>query len=395
VKTDNFSLSLGIDEDSLASCVSCGLCLPHCPTYRVTQEEAASPRGRIALMRQVTESGQADASFVEFMDACIQCRGCESACPAAVPFGQMMEQTREALVEQSNYQPWWRRAGYMVLGRSRLLGMGSRVLALLQRTRLVPKKLGLPPIPLTQPRLQPSGRDVWLFTGCIMDSWMRSTHASTQKAIEAVGVTVALPSRGAACCGALHVHAGLANDARALARRTMAAMPGDAPILVNSAGCGAQLKDYGHLVGTEEAATFSSRVLDIHEWLAERVEDLPEPRGERPTVAIQDPCHLRHVQNAHLPVRVILGRYCDLVELDDDGLCCGAGGAYSTLHPDTAAAVRERKSASIDRASPSLVASANPGCMLHLRAAGHDVAHPMDILQSLWASETPLRTGDT
>ena len=383
--TESFVLDLGLDEDDLVSCVSCGLCLPYCPTYRVTQEEAASPRGRIALMRQVTETGQADGSFVGFMDACIQCRGCETACPAAVPFGRLMEQTRQALAEQSSYQPWWRRAGYRVLAMPWFLYSSSRLLAVAQRAHLVPRRLGLPQIPLRQGRMRPSGKDVWLFTGCVMDAWMRSTHEAAQRAVEATGTGVALPGAGAACCGALHMHAGLGDDARRLATRTMAAMPGDAPILVDSAGCGAQLKDYGHLLGTSDAAAFSGRVRDIHEWLEERMDDMPDPTGERPTVAIQDPCHLRHAQGAHLPVRAVLGKYCDLVELDDDGLCCGAGGAYSTLHPDTAADVRDRKSAAIERSDASIIASANPGCIFYLRGAGHDVRHPVEILDAVWA----------
>ena len=115
-------------------------------------------------------------------------------------------------------------------------------------------------------------------------------------------------------------------------------MPGEAPILVDSAGCGAQLKDYGHLLGTDAAGAFSARVRDIHEWLAEHADRLPAPRHPLEPVIVQDPCHLRHVQRTHLAVRTVLGRYAPLVELDDEGLCCGAGGAYSALHPDLAAA---------------------------------------------------------
>ena len=129
-------------------------------------------------------------------------------------------------------------------------------------------------------------------------------------------------------------------------------MPGEAPILVNSAGCGAAMKDYGHLLGTAEAAAFSARVLDVHEWLADRLDRLPQPaRRALGPVIVQDPCHLRHVQRAHEPVRAVLGHVADVVELDDDGLCCGAGGAYSALQPELATAVRERKVAAIARAA--------------------------------------------
>jgi glycolate oxidase iron-sulfur subunit len=126
-------------------------------------------------------------------------------------------------------------------------------------------------------------------------------------------------------------------------------------------------------------------VRDIHEWLAERMDRLPPSRAPRPRVAVQDPCHLRHVQRAHLPVRTVLGRYADIVELDDDGLCCGAGGAYSLMQPELAGAVRDRKVAAIARSGAPIVASANPGCALHLAAAGLDVRHPMEIVAAALA----------
>jgi glycolate oxidase iron-sulfur subunit len=374
-------LDLGLDADRLVSCVSCGLCLPHCPTYRVTGEEAASPRGRIALMRTVQEAGEATDAFVGFMDACVQCRGCETACPAGVQFGRLMEQTRAALADQTAYQPWWRRLGYRVLGRPRLLRAGSVVLALAQRARLVPNRLGLPRIGIRRPALTSTGKDVWLFTGCVMDAWMRETHVATKRLMEAAGVGVALPGAAAGCCGALHTHAGLAGEARALAARVMGAFPGSAPIGVDSAGCGAALKDYGHLVDTDEARRFSARVMDVTEWLATNVDKLPPPSRRVATpVAVQDPCHLRHVQLAHLATRDALRWCADLVELDDEGLCCGAGGAYSTLHPEMAADIRQRKLAAIERSGAPVVASANPGCLIHLANAGVDVRHPVEIM---------------
>jgi glycolate oxidase iron-sulfur subunit len=374
-------MTLELIDTELASCVSCGLCLPHCPTYRVTGEEAASPRGRIAAMRAVQWEGAApDAQFVSFMDACVQCRGCETACPSGVPFGRLMEGTRAALAADGRFTPRWQRLAYRALGHHRLLVAGSRALAVAQRLRLVPKRLGLPRLPLWQQPLVPTGTDVWLFTGCVMDAWQRDVHEAAMAVLAAMGVGVSLPGRGGDCCGALQVHAGLLPAARALAERVMASMPGDAPILVDSAGCGAQLKDYGHLLGTEPAIAFSGRVHDIHEWLAVHGDRLPPAARPLEAVIVQDPCHLRHVQRTHLAVRTVLGRYAPLVELDDDGLCCGAGGAYSALHPDMASAVRERKLAAIARAGGGVVASANPGCALHLAAAGVTVRHPMELV---------------
>jgi glycolate oxidase iron-sulfur subunit len=387
---------LGIDPVDLASCVSCGLCLPHCPTYRVTGEEAYSPRGRIDAMRAVQIDGlQIDDSFVDFMESCVQCRGCEPACPSGVPFGSLMEQTRARLVASGRAVPRWQRIGYSMLARHRVVLVASSLLAVAQRLRLVPARIALAEIPLRRPPpIESTGSDVWLFTGCVMDAWQRKTHHNTAELIGAVGATYAVPGSGAACCGALHVHAGLHDDALGLAQNVMASMPGAAPIVVNSAGCGAALKDYGRLLGTREAEDFSGRVVDVLEWLAGRVDLLPQRSVDRPTVIVQDPCHLRHVQRLTEPTRQVLGRVADIVELDDDGLCCGAGGAYSALRPDLAGDIRERKLEAIGRAAgaggASVVASANPGCSMHLAAGlsdlGLDVRHPVDIVAAMLGS---------
>ena len=373
---------LGIDTEELASCVSCGLCLPHCPTFRVTGEEWASPRGRISAMREVQDNGAAvDAAFLSSMDSCVQCRGCEPACPSGVPFGSMMEATQAELARRRRLD--WRRWGFRVLGHSRLLNLMSRMLAIAQRLRLVPsKRLGLPPIPLAQERLRATGDDVWLFTGCVMDAWQRSTHAAVKRVVEAAGAGVALPGAGAGCCGALSLHAGLEDHARSLAIRTMEALEGTAPILVDSAGCGAVLKEYGKHLGTPEAVAFSERVQDVHEWLAAHADRLPTA-GERRadlTVAVHDPCHLRHVQRAHQPVSDVLSRYVTVVALNDEGLCCGAGGAYAAMQPELAASIRERKLEAIKRSGADTVASANPGCTIHLANAGVAVRHPLEIV---------------
>ena len=377
---------LPVNDDELAACVSCGLCLPSCPTYRVTGEESASPRGRIAAMRAVHAGAVMDPAFTSFMDLCVQCRACEVACPSAVPFGRLMEGARYALATETGYQPWWRRAGYAVLGHHRVLLALTAAGATAQRLGLIPnrlaRRLGLPRLPRHQPALEASGTDVYLFTGCVMDAWQRQVHVAAKHVIEATGAGVALPGRGSDCCGALHTHAGLTDQARRLAERVMTSMPGDAPILVDSAGCGAALKDYGHLLGTESAVEFSRRVLDIHEWLAPRLDRLPPPVRTmlRGPVAVQDPCHLRHVQRAHLPVRSVLQPFVEVVELDDDGMCCGAGGAYSVQHPEMAGQIRDRKLAAIERSGAKLVASANPGCSMWLTAAGVDVCHPVELV---------------
>jgi glycolate oxidase iron-sulfur subunit len=386
-------MDLRIDDDELSTCVSCGLCLAHCPTFRVTGDERLSPRGRISAMRGVQrDDAPIDDDFLHAMDTCVQCRGCETACPSGVPFGRLIEAARTTLAEApppgvAKQQPWWRALGYRVLEHPRLLRAGSSLLALGQRARLVPsRRFGLPErLPVRRTPLASTGDDVILFTGCVMDAWQRDVHAAVKRIIEATGVGVSVSGDAAPCCGALQEHAGLGSRAQLVAERTMRSLGGDAPVLVDAAGCGAMLKDYGRLLDTDEARRFSARVRDVHEWLAERVELLPAaPAGAvRPRVGVQDPCHLRHVQRAHLPVRTVLGRYADVVELDDEGLCCGAGGAYSVLHPGLAGDIRARKLASIGRAGAALVASANPGCQMHLCAGGVDARHPLVIVDEV------------
>lgn len=379
---------LGLDPAELASCVQCGLCLPHCPTFRVTGDEAASPRGRIALMRAV-ESGRTaiDDEVHAAIDSCVQCRGCEPACPSGVPFGHLMEDTRAAL--SSTHMPGWQRAAYAVLGRRRALSAVSTAGAIAQRAGLVPRRFVAPRLPLRQAALTPTGEDVWLFTGCVMDAWQRDVHGAAIRVLGEAGLGVAVPGPDPGCCGALHLHAGLRADARRLAERTMAAFPGRAAILVDSAGCGAALRDYGRLLGTSAAAAFSARVRDIHGALAEH--SLPAPRRRlTDRVAVQDPCHLRHVQRDHLAVRTVLAPYVvDLVELDDDGMCCGAGGAYAASEPGLAGAIRQRKLAAIERSGAAVVASANPGCSIHLAGPlaerGITVVHPMELIDQALA----------
>ncbi len=385
---------LDLDEDELVACVACGLCLPHCPTYRVTGLETASPRGRIAAMQAVELDGAPiDATFERYMEECVQCRGCEAACPSSVQFGHLMEGAREALDEHRRpARPWRRRAaewlGYrLVLPRHWLLVALSWLLAVAQRVHLVPARFALPRISLrslARPlrTAAPVERaDAFLFPGCVMDAWQRDTHRAALHVMEATGACPTLPGPGADCCGALHAHAGRADEARRLARRVIASMPGDAPVVVDSAGCGAAMKDYGHLLGTPEATAFAARVRDFSEWV-ESQDALPVQATGR-TVVVQDPCHLRHVQKAAGAVRAVLAPAYATVDTDDDGLCCGAGGAYNVLQPELAADIRDRKAAAIRRAGGDddpLVASANPGCAMHLAVAGLDVRHPADLL---------------
>lgn len=375
-------MDLHLDADDLNTCVQCGLCLPHCPTFRVTGDETMSPRGRIALMREVQNN---DAPVTdEVLDAfatCVQCRGCEPACPSSVPYGHLMEQARETLVDAGMLTPKWQQLALKPLAHPKMLRAGTAALSVANKLGVVPARLGLPTdVPMRQARLVASGDDVWMFTGCVMDTWQRDVHHATQRVIEAAGFGVRPTGDAAPCCGALHSHAGMGKDARRLAMRTIAAL-GDRPILVNSAGCGAAMKDYGHLLDTDEAKSFSARVFDVSEFLAPHVSKLAAVEQLDLRVAIQDPCHLRHVQRVHLATRTVLAPFVrELVELGDDGLCCGAGGAYSVLQPDLAGQIRDRKVSAIDRVAADVVASANPGCSMHLAAAGVPTVHPMTLI---------------
>jgi glycolate oxidase iron-sulfur subunit len=221
-------------------------------------------------------------------------------------------------------------------------------------------------------RLRSSGNDVVLVTGCVMDAAQRDVHVATARVLEAMGFGVALAS---GCCGALAAHAGLSSTARrsldALARAVDRAAPSSAPVVVDAAGCGAQLKAPGPL---------AERTLDVHELVAAHLDRLPPLQRREDPIAVQDPCHLRHVQRTHLAVRAVLAEVAPLVELDDDGLCCGAGGAFAVQEPELAAGIRARKVEAIQRTGARTVASANPGCALHLAAAGVEVRHPMELL---------------
>lgn len=397
---------LGLNDDLLAACVSCGLCLPHCPTYRVTEEESASPRGRITLMRAVEQGVlEPDDEFAMFMQRCVMCRGCETACPSGVQFGSLMETTRTALADAGKGAPKWMKLALRPLGHHRLLLLGSTLLGVAQRLRVLPNglaaKIGLPArIPLRRERLHAdSGAvDAWLFTGCVMDAWQRDVHAATLRVMRATGAKVGLPGSPADCCGALHTHAGLEAEAERLARRVLRTCPGFAPIVVNSAGCGAALKEYGHLLRDEEAQEFAERVLDLHEWLEQQGDRLPAPKTRLAgLVAVQDPCHLRHVQRAHLPVRRVLSRYVDVVDIDDDGRCCGAGGSYQVQQPELAGSIRAQKVAAIEATGAGEVASANPGCSMWLEGAGLRVRHPAQIIDEalgLGGASAPNRRGD-
>jgi glycolate oxidase iron-sulfur subunit len=390
--------------DPLAACVHCGFCLPACPTYLATGDESDSPRGRIVLMRAL-ERGEIepdDPALVQHLDACLGCRGCEPVCPSGVSYGRGLEVARERLYRSHRPGPLAR----LVLGTFRhervwrpLFTMGrafraTRLPRLFAGTGRLGFQMGmlgatqgLARRGITAPKSN-GGPTVALFRGCVMDTLFDHVHDATRRTLEANGFRVREVS-GQACCGALHEHAGDRDSARALAEHNAAAFAGsDDPIVVNSAGCGALLKDYGHLLGDAEGARFGERVRDVTEVLAAAG---PRPGGPLELDVVYDaPCHLQHAQRVHDAPLTVLGTIpgLRLRLLPGSDKCCGSAGIYSVLHPAMARSVLDAKIAGIAAASPrpSLVTTGNPGCLMQigagLVAAGLDiqVAHPVELL---------------
>jgi glycolate oxidase iron-sulfur subunit len=340
-------------------------------------------------MRAVeTNAAPIDDAFRAAMEECVSCRGCEAACPSGVQFGRLMETTRAALPPpRSRVRRAAEWLGYrVVLPRHWLLITCTWIAWIAQRLHLVPARFGLPRLSarsLARRVDLPTGGtpDAWLFTGCVMDAWLRDTHRAAARVMGSAGARVNQPANGGACCGALHLHAGREGDARALAERVMQSMPGDAPVVVDSAGCGAAMKEYGTLLGSPAARAFGERVQDFSEWLVHQPVPPLRPTGIQ--VVIQDPCHLRHVQKVHGAVRQVLAPAYELLETADDGLCCGAGGAYVVTQPELSRRILARKVEALRAAAGGadpIVASANPGCMVQLRSAGIDARHPADLI---------------
>ncbi|HEV8669762.1 MAG TPA: heterodisulfide reductase-related iron-sulfur binding cluster [Candidatus Limnocylindria bacterium] len=395
-----------VRSEDLATCISCGLCLNDCPTYRVLGEEADSPRGRIQLIRELVSSPAAPtATLTGHLGACLVCRACETVCPSGVPFGRIMEGAREVLAErrtEGRVERAMRRIGLNVIARRRRLAIATKLTDLAVRSgitslvrRVGPRRLAWlsalaqraegPAFALTER----ADADVCLFAGCVMREAFGDTERATVRVLERDGHRVTAPVEQV-CCGALHAHAGDGEHARELARFNIDAFAGtDLPIVANAAGCGAHLKAYGEVLRddpawTERGRAFARRVRDATEVAR------PWPdRVARPLrVVYQDACHLAHGQRIRGQPRALLRAIegVTLIEIADAERCCGSAGTYNLTQPDISRELQRQKVAAILAARPDVVVSANPGCILQivagLRMAGSDlpVVHLMRVL---------------
>jgi len=403
-------------------CVHCGLCLPVCPTYRETGRESASPRGRIYLMRATAEGRvPLGERLAEEAYLCLGCRACETACPSGVRFGRLVEETRAA-VEDAGLRrgaakriETWALRGVIPHPRRLRAALGAlRVVQLLRLDRigapLLPRSLRrlAASAPLVPPRRERSplaerfaahgarrGR-VGFFTGCVMPELFGATQRATVEVLVRNGFEVVVP-RGQGCCGALHAHAGDAAFARDLARRNVEAFRGLDAVVVDSAGCGAAMREAGDWL-PDVGGDFAKSVRDVCELLDEV--GLRAPRGRvEGRVCYDDPCHLVHGQGVREAPRRLLAQIegLSLVAHDDPTSCCGAAGIYNLTHRAMSEAVLARKLASLAAADPDWIATGNPGCLMQLANGAAraglraQVVHPVELLARAYRNERTER----
>lgn len=423
VPTGTKPFQSGVHYEHFLDCVHCGLCTASCPTYLELGTEADSPRGRIYLMRAITDGRLAlDADARRHLELCLDCRSCETACPSGVQYGRLIEPFRVAMEQQSDTDRgkstgWFHRLILFPLfpypRRMRLALLPARWMQRLGIDRMI-RRLGWDrwlPGPLRQmhamlPTLQPRGPElparlpakgekratVALFTGCVADAVFHHVHWATARVLQENGCDVVIP-RGQTCCGAIHYHAGAADPAAERAVTNAYTFDLDAvdAIIVNVAGCGAMLKDYSHLPihagDADRVAKFVSKVRDVHEFLVEL--GIRKPPGRIDLKATyHDACHLCHAQQIRSQPRQLLKMIdgLELVPLPESEICCGAAGTYNLTEPEMASRLVARKCAAIETTRADAVLIANAGCHLHiarkLREEGKLVwiGHPVELL---------------
>ena len=418
-------------SDVFDQCVRCGLCLPACPTYVETLVETSGPRGRIALIKAVAEErlDLTSPGFVHQMSECLDCRACEAVCPSGVAYGRILEPARTQVERALGPARSWHER----LGRAVLIGwlfshMGAMraaavLLRLYQRSGMrtlvratgILRALGLQDLEALAPRISdrfftprgqryaPAGTpraNAFLHAGCIMHVAFAGWNEATARVLAAAGVAVVVP-RDQGCCGAITVHAGEMERGRELAKRTIVAFErsGADVYVVNAAGCGSTLKEYGDLfhedpVWHARALAFSARVRDVLEYLDEL--GFAGPFGAlEGIVTYQDACHLAHAQRITAPPRRLLAQIpgITLREMDESSLCCGSAGIYNVTQPEMAQRLQTRKVERIVAVDPAIVATANPGCALQIRngldragKTGVRVAHVVELLDEALAA---------
>jgi glycolate oxidase iron-sulfur subunit len=391
--------------EGLDACVHCGFCLQACPTFLATGDEADSPRGRIELMRALERGDLSvtDPALAYHLDRCLGCRGCEPVCPSGVQYGIGLEAARRRIAEArgvsrlarlalwaltspkvSRVVYWFARAFRATGIPRRLAGWGRFrfAMGMLAATKGGERRT-------KSRKLLSSPAPALLFRGCVQQGLFSHVHDATVRALGVNGYQVG-EVNGQVCCGALHAHAGLLDEARALARVNVAAFgEGDEPIVVNSAGCGALMKEYGHLLDHEQGERFGARVRDVTELLAG--EAMRGPVGGAPLdmhVAYDPPCHLLHAQGVAVPPLKLFAAIplLELVPVPGAAECCGSAGLFTLLEPEMSRAVLAAKIERLREAAPQVVATGNPGCQMQigagLAAAGvaTRVRHPVELL---------------
>jgi glycolate oxidase iron-sulfur subunit len=417
-----------IDYGLFLDCVHCGLCTATCPTYAELGDENDSPRGRIHLMRAVTDERlELTAEVRRHLELCLDCRACESACPSGVRYGQLIEPFRAAMDrvgDEPAKRDWFHR--WILLGmfpyprRMSKMLMPARfaqrlgLLSIACALHLMPAKLRrlsamLPPprwqgrrLPDILPAVGKPRARVALFTGCVADVFFRQTHWATARVLAANGCDVLVP-REQVCCGAIHFHAGAPEPAKHLANQNIEAIKFDDvdAVVVNVAGCGAMLKEYGHHwddAQAPERERFAAKIKDVHEFLAKL--GPVAPTGEiNLRATYHDACHLAHAQQIRAAPRNLLAMIpgLELLDLPESELCCGAAGTYNLTQPEMSARLSERKMLNIIGTGATAVVTANAGCILQIareaRRQGQrlPIYHPMDLLDWSYRGKKPKR----
>lgn len=402
----------------LDSCVHCGFCLQACPTYLALEDENDSPRGRLVLMRAVVEGRVAidDPDVATHLSRCLGCRGCESACPSGVPYGHLLEAAREQLAA---IRPLplvarvilWAFARPAVLRVALWFGRMARDTGIAAELARLPGALGFPFAMLAStvrdaarpwiPRATRTRETVATLDGCVMEGLFTEVNRATERVLAANGYSLC-GAPGQQCCGALHVHAGDAATARHLARVNIAAFEASSAtfVAVNSAGCGAMMKEYGQLLADDpawrtRAAAFGARVRDASELLAAAG---PMPGAPLPRRITYDaPCHLEHAQKLSAPPLQVLAAIPDLehTPLDDREQCCGSAGIFNLIEPDVSERVLTAKMRCISATGAPVVATGNPGCLMQIGAGlvregrGAVARHPIELLDESYAQLEP------